>query len=298
MKPHSPELLALLATRQFFVADLWTITLVGGVILRYCAGDAPITANGLLYPSGGVTGPYFDRTDNKAKCHWGVGTSADTLIVDVIPGGATVLGQSFLAAVRAGVFDGAEVMLERAFMPTYGDTRVGVVRQFVGRQAELVAGRSIATMSINSHLELLNRQFPRNVVQVGCLNNLGDTQCTVSLGSFQRTATLTGTPGIGSFTATLGASVTSGFLDLGTVTFTSGALNGFTATVKSAPVTGGTTATVSLVGQLPSPPSAGDTCTITYGCNKSYTDANGCPKFSNTVHYRGMPFVPQPTVAV
>ncbi|MGH6975639.1 MAG: baseplate hub protein, partial [Stellaceae bacterium] len=86
MKPASTALKSLLATRQFYAADLYTFALVGGGTLRYCGGDRDITANGNLYPAGGATGPYFDRKDNKAKCHWKVGVEVDQLVFDVLPG--------------------------------------------------------------------------------------------------------------------------------------------------------------------------------------------------------------------
>src|SRR5579863_7564279 len=136
MKPASSALKSLLATRRFYAADLYSFALAGGGNLRYCAGDRDIVANGLPYPAGGSTGPYFDRKDNKAKCHWKVGVEVDTLVFDVLPGSAKVLGQPFLDAVRTGLFDAADCTLERVFMPTYGDTRAGTVVMFTGRVAE------------------------------------------------------------------------------------------------------------------------------------------------------------------
>lgn len=299
MKPTTPELLTLLSSRQFFAADMWTITPVNGGVLRFTAGDIDISANGLTYSAGGQTGPYWDRTDNKAKCHWGVGTSVDTLVVDVLPGSSTIFGAPFLQAVREGFFDGAEIMLERAFMPQYGNTNYGLVRFFVGRCGSVVSGRSVTTFSINSHLELLNLQFPRNVAQVTCMNTLGDAQCQVVLSSFETTGTISGlpTPDENSFSATLGGTFAAGTFDLGTIKFTSGVLSGLSFTVKVCQIIG-TTANIELVGFSPSPPGAGDAFTLFYGCNKSYTDSNGCPKFTNTPRFRGFPFVPQPTVAV
>src|SRR4051794_31595735 len=125
MKPASPALIALLATRQFFVADLYTFSLVGGGVLRYGAGDADLTANGYSYPAGGQAGPYFARKGGGSKCRWKVGVEVDTLSFDVLPGSATVQGLPLLEAARRGVFDGADLQLERAFMPTYGDTAAG-----------------------------------------------------------------------------------------------------------------------------------------------------------------------------
>jgi len=299
MKPCSPEILTLLTSRQFYVADCWTVNLVGGTVLRYCSGDADLTMNGQIFSAGGLTGPFWDRSDHKAKVHWSTGTSVDTISVDVIPGSSTVLGSPFLQTIKQGIWDGAEVILDRLFMPTYGDTTRGPVRFFVGRIADISASRSLVTLDINSHLELLNLQFPRNLVQVPCVNNLGDGACGVNLASYQTTGTVSASPApsVGGFTAVLGATITDGFLDQGTITFSSGVLNGYAAGVQRAALTG-TTAVIAMQGALPSAPVAGTTFTITYGCNKSFTDSNGCPKFSNTARFRGMPYVPQPTLAV
>lgn len=298
MKPVSPELVALLATRQFLGADIYTITLADGTVLRYCGGDQDLTVNGLLFTAGGQTGPYFDRKENKATCHQKLGLQADTLTVDVIPGTAQVLGAPFLTAVQAGTFDGAEVLLEKVFMPTWGDTRRGTVRWFLGRIAEIDGGRSVLTMVVNSHLELLNQQMPRNLVQVGCVNNLGDGTCGVNLASYMTTGSiLSGSTQMGlnaSITARGGVSDASVY-NQGTIGFTSGALNGLSATVRAAVF--GSPSTIGMLGPLPSAPAAGDTFNLYFGCNKSLTDGNGCPKFGNTARFRGFPFVPQPATA-
>src|SRR5579863_6112809 len=182
MKPASSALQALLASRNFYAADLYSFTLVGGGVLRYTSGDRDITANGNLFTS---QGPRIDRKDNKAKCHWKIGVDVDTLIFDVMPQASDqVSGQSFLAACVQGAFDGAELTLERAFMTVYGDTSVGTVILFAGRVAEIDLGRGVATFSINSHLELLNLNLPRNLWQPGCVNSLGDPSCGVNLASF------------------------------------------------------------------------------------------------------------------
>lgn len=296
MKPVSAELLTLLATRQFFAADLYTFSggNLGSNVLRYCGGDADITANGFLFSAGGQVGPYFDRKDNKAKCHWKVGVEVDTLVFDVLPGSAQIFGTGFLAAVRQGVFDGAELLLERAYMPTYGDTRRGTVRYFLGRVAEVDAGRSLATFTVNSHLELFNLQMPRNLYQPGCVNSLGDPSCGVS-----PIPSTTGTVQAGSTSAQIiatlaGGPFATGTFDLGKVQFTSGVLNGLALTAKQVALS--SPAVITLLGYFPTAPSPGDTLTLFFGCDKS-TGPNGCPKFNNLGRYRGFPFVPQPATA-
>jgi hypothetical protein len=95
MKPASSQLIALLASRQFFSADLYQYDLVGGTSLYYCGGDADIVWNGITWSAGKSTGPYFDRKDNKAKCHWKVGVDVDQLVFDCIPGSATIGGEPY-----------------------------------------------------------------------------------------------------------------------------------------------------------------------------------------------------------
>ncbi len=293
MKPASQALKALLASRQFYAADLYTFTLAGGGMLRYCGGDRDISAGGNRFPAGGQSGPYFDRKDAKAKCHWKIGVEVDTLVFDVLPGSATVLGAPFLAAVRQGVFDGAELQLERAFMPTYGDTSAGTVILFAGRVAEVDAGRSVATFTVNSHLELLNLQMPRNLYQPGCVNNLGDASCAVSLASFATSGTALAGSSASVLTASLAQA--TGYFDQGKLTFTGGANAGLWRSVKS--WVAGSPGTLSLLAPFPNAPAAGDAFTLYPGCDKTL-GTNGCAKFSNQANFRGMPYIPTPDTAV
>ncbi len=293
MKPVSTALAALLTTRQFFAADLYTFTLAGGALLRYCGGDSDIVSGGNLFTAGGQTGPYFDDQKNKCTCHWKVGVEVDTLVFDVMPGAASVLGMSFLSAVRSGLFDGAELQLERAFMPSYGNTAAGTVILFVGRVAEIDAGRSLATFSVNSHLELLNQNLPRNLYQPSCINTLGDYTCTVNLAAL----TVSGSTAAGSSTSIILSALTqaSDYFDQGVVTFISGINDGLARTVKT--WTAGSPGSLALIAPFPNPPATGDAFTVYPGCDKT-TGPQGCPKFDNLAHFRGFPFIPVPETAV
>jgi len=297
-KPASPELVTLIAGRVFYRADLYTIVLTSGQTLRYTSGDQDITANGFLYSSGGQVGPYFDLQGAKAQLHYKVGTEVDTLTFGVIPGGATVGTTPFLQAIHDGLFDGALISMERAYMPitAYGDTSRGTILTFVGRAAEIDAGRSTAEFNVSSHLELLNTQMPRNLVQPGCVNNLGDATCTVSLNSYKTTGTVSSGTTIQTVNATLVGSFSAGTFDYGTITFTSGVNNGLTFDVKTCVF--GSPNVITLLGFMAQAPGVGDAFNLFYGCDKSYTGSNGCTKFANTSHFRGWPFVPQASVAV
>jgi uncharacterized phage protein (TIGR02218 family) len=291
MKPASPALQSLLASRQFYAADLYTFTLIGGGMLRYGAGDRDITANGNLFTA---QGPRIDRNDNKAKCHWKIGVEVDTLVFDVMPQASDVVnGQPFLAACVQGAFDGAELTLERAFMAAYGDTSVGTVVLFAGRVAEIDLGRGVATFSVNSHLELLNQNLPRHLWQPGCVNSLGDACCGVNLPALA----VGGTAATGSTAHLVNAVLAqpSFYFDQGKLTFTTGANAGLSRSVKS--WIEGAPGAIALLAPFPQAPVAGDAFAITPGCDKTL-GANGCAKFANTARFRGFPYVPSPDTAV
>jgi uncharacterized phage protein (TIGR02218 family) len=291
MKPASTALQNLLASRQFFAADLFTFTLIGGSVLRYCSGDRDITAGGHLFTA---QGPRIDRKDNKAKCHWKIGVEVDTLVFDVMPQAADMVnGLPFLAACVQGAFDGAELQLERAFMATYGDISAGTVILFAGRVAEIDLGRAVATFTINSHLELLNLQLPRNLWQPGCVNSLGDTSCGVNLPSFGVAGSAVAGSSASAIAATL-AQPTS-YFDQGKIAFTSGANAGLTRSVKS--WVAGSPGSVALLAPFPNAPAAGDAFTIYPGCDKTL-GPNGCAKFANTARFKGYPFIPTSETAV
>lgn len=292
MKPASPGLLALLATRQFYAADLFQFTLSGGQNLYYCGGDADITWNSITWVSGGVGGPYFQRQGSKAKCHWKVGVEVDTLVFDVLPGSSYVLDIPFLTAVQQGVFDGAELTLYRAFMPNYGDTAQGVVTMFVGRVAEIDAGRSFATFTISSHLELLNQQVPRNLYQAGCVNTLFDSCCGLNAETYAVAATVSAGSTAGSINAAL--SQASGYFDQGKLTCISGSNSGISRTVKS--YTQGSPAIVQMIAPFPNALAVGDSFKIYPGCDKR--QATCVAKFANLQRFRGFPYIPENATAV
>jgi uncharacterized phage protein (TIGR02218 family) len=292
MKTASTALLNLLATRQFYSADLYNFLLIGGGQFYYCSGDRDIVWNSITWSAGAPNGPFFDRRDNKAKCHWKVGIEVDTLVFDVLPGNSTVLGEPFLSAVRQGVFDGAEMTLYRAFMPTYGNMAAGMIIMFAGRVAEIDAGRSLATFSLSSHLELLNLKMPRNLYQAGCVNTLFDSSCALNQTAFAVSGSVASATSASTFAAAL--TQVTGYFDLGSVSFTSGANSGIARTVKA--YVKGLPGSVSLIAPFPVVPVPGDAFTIYPGCDKQQSTCSA--KFNNLIHFRGFPYVPENSTAV
>src|SRR6202035_3870711 len=148
MKAASAAMIALLGSSdQFIMADLYTITLVGGSILRYSAAPTALTVNGQTF----ALGPKFERSKTKVV----IGVQVDELEVKVYPEPTDLIGDlPFMEAAWQGQLDGAMLQLQRAFMPTYGDTSPGTVVLFAGRISDIDCSRSGIELKCRSHLEL------------------------------------------------------------------------------------------------------------------------------------------------
>jgi len=316
MKPVIPSsdtsaLNALLATRQFYIVDLFNILLNDGTNLYYAAGDKDIIANGQTWSCGASTnGPYFQRqmsgngsnmtatgSGSRGLISQKIGTAVDTLVFDVLPGSGTVEGFSFVQAVKLGLFDGAECIMYRAFMPTYGNVSTGIVNMFTGRVVEVDCGRSLVTFNINSHLELLTQQFPRNLFQPSCLNNFGDSACTVNKAVYTVSAKASSLSTVSAIVSTSSAiNQTSSYYNLGTIKFTSGQNDGFSRNIKSFVATSSGTSTINVLVPLPYVPASSDGFTIVPGCNKTLPVCTNT--YSNSSNFRGMPYIPTPETSV
>lgn len=295
MKPISAELSALLASRQYVMAKLFTFTMIEGSVLRYTSGDRDITSGSNTYSAGGETGPYFEKVGNKANGHWTIGLGTDTLTIDVLPGSATVINNiPFLSAVRAGVFDGADFQMDYAFMPIYGTVQTGCqVVIFKGRVAEVSADRNVASFSINDYRELLNQNMPRELFAATCANTLYDVNCTVDPNSFSENATV----GMNSTQTVINTFIAQadGYFDQGKITFTSGLNTGLSYGVSR--WVSGSPGQLTLVSAIPLHVVTGDVFTAFAGCDRT-PGSGGCTKFSNIANFRGFPYVPPPETAV
>ncbi|MDE2473140.1 MAG: phage BR0599 family protein [Bradyrhizobium sp.] len=355
MKTQSYEtspgaLVALLDTRQFVWADLYTFTLIGqinsGVPLMYCTGDIdigiPFAGTPLLTEAGGTIlteaggtlygvaptgfsqlwthgGPLFDQSSShgsKSTAHWKIGLDTDTWNVVIQPRhidpvtGATypdkIGNTGWLAAARAGALDGAVVTIQRAYLPAWPSYPVaggaavptGTVIIFTGRVAAVDIGRTAASFTLNSHLELLDLPMPRNLYQAPCIHTLFDVGCTLNAASFAVSTTISS---VGSASTiyvpnqTLGG---SGTATLGRLVCTSGQNQGFSRTIRTwdagDPALPAGTTGIGLIAPLPFLPAVGDAVTIYPGCDKQLTT---CAAFNNIPNYGGETLIPPPELA-
>lgn len=293
MKPSTLALRNLLATRQFFSAPLLSFSLAGGPTLRYTSADIDLTVGGNLYSAGGTTGPYFFRDQTFPAVSWTVGTKVSEMSFDVSPGASIVEGLPFLTSARIGAFDGAEFSYQRAYMPQSNpaDTSAGAVMMFLGRVADIQMGRSVCTFTIASHMEILNKPFPRNLYQAGCVNTLYDGSCNISPGPFTFSGNAAGGSSPRLIIAAGSLPGAAGFYDLGKIKMTSGVNNGLVRPVRS----WNGVSQIALSAPFPSAPTVGDSFDVTRGCNKTTA---ACNSFANIINFRGFPTVPVPETSI
>lgn len=283
MRTASANLLTMLngSANALVMADCYTLTLLGGQVLRYTDFDLDLTLNGSIYSSSGVK---FKRSRVRLVS----GLEVDTLDLTLYANPTdTVNGVAFLQQIKGGLLDGAVIRLDRAYM-TIGSTAAEGLQLFAGRVAEISTGRTEATLKVKSWLEILNVKMPRNQYQAGCGNALFDSMCGLVKASWAVNGTVSGASTATWFPSALAQA--AGWFDLGTVTFTSGANAGISRTVRY--FSGG-----AFAFSLPWPnvPAAGDTFTAYPGCDRQLATCR--TKFANGAKFRGQPFIPIPETA-
>jgi len=286
MKTASAELVGLLNGNAFYMADLYTFTCGDGTVLRYTTTDIPISLGGNVFSCTSLRIEGF-----KYKLSLGVSADEMDLTIHALPTD-TAGAVSFFRRIMNGGFDGCTVRVERLFSATPGDNSAGTVELFTGSVSEIKdVGRTSATITVKSALELLDIQMPRNTYQPGCVHTLYDAGCGLNPASFQAGYMVASGSGVSSIVvATLDATAATRAYDSGTITFTSGLNTGASRTIRlfSSP-------TVYLAYPLTNVPAVGDGFTLHQGCDK--TSATCSARFNNLGNWRGFPLIPQPEAA-
>ena len=263
----------------FFMADLYTITLLGGTVLRYTDADVSLTVLGVTFLN---SGPVFTRDKTRLtlgleSASMGITISADDTV--------TLLGVPFIQAIRQGKLDGAKVRVDRLLAPDWTDTSAGSVPMFEGEVRDANASRLSAQITVVSIAYKFDMKLPKNAYTPGCGRTLFDSGCT----RLKSTYTVTSSAASGSTNGSVKSALAQAadYFALGTLTFTSGANNGITRTVR-----GFTAGAFDLSLPLPVQPTIGDTFTAPAGCDKALATCTS--KFSNSANFRGFPHVPNP----
>lgn len=275
----------LLATRQFVMADLFTITLARtGQTLTYTCADKPIYWNGVYYDAYGlqIEGLRFKKTV-------GLGIDEQTVVVRANRG-MLINNASWFDEIAGGLLDDAGFRRERVFMADWNSAPAGSLILFDGMVTTIDSLTTVeCQLKVKSYLNLLNQPMPRNSWQATCLHTLFDAGCALVKSAWQTA----GQVGAGSDVNSIewSNSATAGYYWQGTVLFTSGQNMGLKRTIKLA-----TGSQLILTQPLPFVPAAGDTFYAYPGCDKTYSTCQN--RFNNLANMRAFPYVPVPQVAL
>ncbi len=275
----------LLATRQFVMADLFTITLApSGQTLTFTCADKPIYWGGVYYDAYGlqIEGLRFKKAV-------GLGVDEQSVVIRA-DSGMRINNAAWFDAIAGGLLDDAGLKRERVFMADWNAQPVGSLVLFDGMVSTIDSLTSVeCQLKVKSYLNLLNQPMPRNSWQATCLHTLFDSGCTLANSAWRAS----GVVGAGSSDNTIEwtNSATAGYYWQGTVLFTSGENAGLLRTIKLA-----TGSQLILTLPLPFAPATGDTFDAFPGCDKTLPTCQS--RFNNLANMRAFPFVPVPQVAL
>jgi uncharacterized phage protein (TIGR02218 family) len=290
MKTASPAMKTfVISNTKMIRAQLFTITLLNGAVLRYCDGQTDIKFGGNTFSASAAAVGAWKRGNILTQ----LGAPSSTMDLEVIADTTALINSvPILTAIQLGLFGGATVKVETLLMATYGDVSNGSIVAFLGEISDIdKVTRSHAKMKVKSLTHRLDRQLPRKLIQPSCPHTLFDSACTLNKASFavnkilQAGSTQTLLIPSGAF------SQADGYFDLGTVLITSGGNNGFTAMVKKH-----LSGQLQLNVPLPFQVNAGDTFTAYPGCDKLQSTCLN--KFNNLINFGGFPYVPVPETAL
>ena len=302
---------------DFAMIDLWKITLNGGAVVRWHGGplNTPISFTAAAGQSPSANGTYLaDPVIDRGKISSKLGLEVATVDMKIGASAADLInGTPLIPFAQGRGFDGASVVLYRAFLPSWGAANVtpqitGVVIAFSGRVTELKdVSRAGFTMTVSAWTVLLNVNMGPDVFQAGCLNTHYDADCGLAV---INAGGLAASPPQNQWGGNVGASpsptgtafelagaaagMVDHYFDKGTILFTSGPNNGLQRTVQT--YAGGV---ASFAFGFPNPPAPGDTFTALRGCLLTLADCEAQRPVSDAQsHFRGQPFTPPAVQAI
>ena len=153
------------------MADLYTITLKNGTVLRYTTWDQNLTVLGNRFLTGP---PHLKRSNIEEK----LGLDVSALDLEISASLTdTINGIPVLQLIANGSFDGATLRIDRLFMDSAG-SQIGTVVRFSGIVGEVdEVSRTSAKLTVNALVQLLNQQLPNIILQPNCTNTLFDARC-------------------------------------------------------------------------------------------------------------------------
>ncbi len=269
MRTVHPAITAARQSNASRLCKIWRIERRDGTVRRFTEHDRDLTVDGETFEATAS----FDPSTIKA----GSDLSVDDLDVQGAFDSSYITAEDLTAGRYYGAsFFVAEVLWDNTSVPM-DVLRLG----WMGRVKES-GGKFVA--------ELLGLTAPLQqpmlrVYATACDATLGDSRCKVDLGPFTQEGEVTSSSDARIFAASGLTLPEPGYFDFGKVTWTSGPNAGLSMDVGTSDGTN-----VALFWPMPFQISAGDTFSITAGCNKSLGQC--ISRFANKLNHRGHPHVP------
>lgn len=280
---------------QFTVADLLQITLQNGSVYRYASLDVDLKYQGNTYTAADLL---FTRGQTKTSLGMQVGTMDLTLYATSTD---YIEGMPALQACSAGILDGAMVSVDKAIMIDPRYAVVGAPNLFTGQVGPIEMSRLQAKITVQSVLERLNLQLPRNLITPPCTHVLYDddmltagytaTGCGLNKAAFAVNGTVGAISTVTALNCTLAQA--TGYFDEGYLVFNSGVNSGKKVTVKSH--VSGTPSVLTLAYPLTDACAPDDAFVVYPGCDHQQSTCQS--KFNNLANFRGFPYVPEASTA-
>jgi uncharacterized phage protein (TIGR02218 family) len=252
----------------------WRLTRRDGTRLGFTDHDRDLAFDGTTFEAAAG----FTASEIKDS----VGLSVDNLEVT----SALTSDRLSDADLSAGIYDDARVEI---FRVNWADAEQRVLVR-AGSLGEVRRGGGAFTAEVRGLAHYLQQPKGR-LYQYTCDADLGDRRCGVDLASetLRGTGAIARVTGERRFTASGLDAYESEWFSRGLVQFTSGAASGQAVEVKAHTAAGGVVS-IELWAGVRGPLEAGQTFTITAGCDKRL--ATCAAKFANAVNFRGFPHMP------
>jgi uncharacterized phage protein (TIGR02218 family) len=273
MRSIPPALQGKLDTGVTTLCRCWLITRGDGVRQGFTDHDEDIALDGVVCRADtGLTGS--EATQNLGLA---VDTSelAGALSSDSLSEDELAAGRYDAAAVELWLVDWSEP-----------DLRMLLAKGTLG---EIRREGGAFTAELRGLSERLAQDSGR-LYTTTCSADLGDARCKIDLSdfAFRGSGAVTALIATSRFAASGLEAFEDGWFTAGKLTFTGGANAGLSVEVKSHRKAGAVT--FDLWQAMPQPIAAGDTFTVTAGCDKRFATCRD--KFDNVVNFRGFPHIP------
>lgn len=288
MIPVTSEVRAVLQSSSSWYADLYTIRLLSGEVLRITAADINIAWAGETWLSPAQAPvPIFDRGDITFEA----GLSVDQLEIEIKHGHEIkVVGMSWPMAIRVGLLDGADVELVRAVGYFGSGVVVGVIPRFTGRIGPTEPGRTQSRITVDSHLAYLNAPVPGALYQPSCGKTVYGPACGLPRASRETHVTVTTVSPDGLTVGVSGAALVADKYLGGFARFTGAGAN----VSQEVTVWGNASAVVTLLYAFPAQLKIGDTLALAPGCAKTAAACAALDPSGWRDRFGGHPHVPVP----